>query len=379
MAALFLYVLTCLLSAGLALSSAISEDGATGLSVARATSDTLDFTTSDWIWTPTTTINALVGLRKDFTPPTGKALIAADIIISADNNLEFFVNGELVVSGLWLNDWRRATRLCVDLLPSFNVFAANASRTISGEGGLIAAMLVTYSDNTTDIIVTDPSWRVHTGLPDGFQDTSFDDTTWSVATSEGTAADFSSMFFPQIPSAITLDVAGWIWTDVVPASGKLPAGSRAFRRTFTPAPNQSPMSADILIAADNKYSLYVNGALIGNGTTWNVAQHYVVNFEPGTTDIVFAVLATNAVASSTAGLIVSAQISMTPTGRTNCAAGAFVVSNGQWTSTTGAIPAGFEQPAFDDSAWPAVVNQEIYGGSVWGTITVAAPSAPVTV
>jgi hypothetical protein len=51
---------------------------------------------------------------------------------------------------------------------------------------------------------------------------------------------------------------------------------------------------------------------------------------------------------------------MVPTGRTSCTAGAFALTDVGWKSTKGAIPAGFEQPGFDDSAWPAVVVEATY-------------------
>jgi hypothetical protein len=71
---------------------------------------------------------------------------------------------------------------------------------------------------------------------------------------------------------------------------------------------------------------------------------------------------------------------MLPTGRASCTAGSYVKSNAvTWRSTTGAISAGFEQPNFDDSAWPLVVGKELYGGKVYGTISVAGPSPPVTI
>ncbi|KAJ7077527.1 hypothetical protein B0H15DRAFT_955031 [Mycena belliarum] len=372
MAPLFLYALLFVLTSCVISSTALHNVGIEG----RATN--LDFTSSDWIWTPTTTANAVVAMRKDFTPPLGKALIAADIIVAAANSMELYVNGIFIGSSS--RRPRFAHRFCVDLQPSFNVFAVNAS-TSGSSGGLLFSTLLTYSDGMTDTVVSDPSWRIHRGSPAGFEQLSFDDTAWSVAANAGKyPAIWDAVAIPSNPPVISLARATWIWTDVLPASGKVPAGSRAFRRTFTPAPDQAPMAASILIAADNQYTLYVNGVSIGSGTNWRVAQHYTVNFAVPPAEIVIAVLATNTGSqATTAGVLFAMEVNMQPSGRTDCTAGAFLLSQSDWKSTRGAIPTGFEQPGFDDSAWPEAVGEEDYGGSIWGTIQIAAPAAPITI
>ncbi|KAF7361164.1 hypothetical protein MSAN_01148200 [Mycena sanguinolenta] len=363
----------------------VNSPNVTTADLAPDATSSLNLASSKWIWSSATaTAGTFVGLRKDFTPPLGKSLIAAEIIFTVYASLNFYVNGVYIGSG---NDPARprfARRFCVDLLPSYNVFAVNASAATSGadEGGLIATILVTYSDGTTDTLVTDSSWRVKSGIPLGFEQPSFDDTAWPVATVVGSygVAPWNTVLvdIPADPPVLGLEHAGWIWTDVVPASGTLPAGERAFRRTFTPAPGQVPGVATIIITADNEYTLYVNGVTVGSGTNWKVAQTYTVNFVSAPTEIVLAVLATNTVASA-AGLLVAMEVNMVPSGRVNCTAGAFVLSDNGWKSIKTAIPSGWEQPGFDDSAWPAAFSQETYPGTKWGTVTIAASSSPVTV
>ncbi|KAJ7848387.1 hypothetical protein B0H14DRAFT_2445985 [Mycena olivaceomarginata] len=380
---LLLYALCSLLVARLPFSSAANGDVAEASPAPAAVTATLSLAASKWIWTPTTTTNALVALRKDFTPPLGKALIGAEIIMNAESAMDLYVNGIYVGSGTEPHRLLFAGRFCVDLLPSYNVFAVNASNTVTvSSGAVIATILLTYSDGTTDTLVTDSSWRVMKGLPVGFEQLAFDDTTWPVATISGAygASEWSAVNIAADPAVIGLVGAEWIWTDVVPASGVVPVGSRAFRRTFIPAPGQTPMSASILIAADNEWTLYVNGVTVGTGTGSAIAQNLIVNFGTPTSEVVFAVLGTNLGSASRAGVLVAMEINMQPSGRTNCTAGSFVLSDVLWKSAKGAIPTGFEQPGFDDSAWPAVVAEEIYGaGPTWGAVTIAAPSPPVTV
>ncbi|KAJ7448507.1 hypothetical protein FB451DRAFT_1147506 [Mycena latifolia] len=368
MAPLLLYAFLSLLMAKLSFCSAPDT-----MIENRATS-ALSLSASNWIWVPTTTTN-VVGFRKDFTPPLGKSLIAAEMIITADGAFGLFVNGEYIGHGTGRP--RFAMRYCIDLLPSFNVFAVNSTG-----GGILATILVTYSDGTTDKLVTDGSWRVHNGLPAGFEQLSFDDTAWPSATIVAAygAGSFSDVLvnIPSDPPIIGLERAQWIWTDVVPANEILPAGSRAFRRTFPLAPGQTAMSATILIAADDQYALYVNGVSIGNGTSYHRARHYTVDFATPTAEIVLGVLATNG-ATGHAALIFAMEVNMLPSGRTNCTAGAFLLSDAGWKSTKGAIPVGFQQPGFDDSAWPAAVAEATYPNGAWGTITIAAPSPAITI
>ncbi|KAJ6527656.1 hypothetical protein B0H19DRAFT_1083751 [Mycena capillaripes] len=86
-----------------------------------------------------------------------------------------------------------------------------------------------------------------------------------------------------------------------------------------------------------------------------VAQRYTVNFASAPTEVVIGVLATQTAAGA-AGLVLAMELNMVPSGRANCTAGAFLLMDAGWKSTKGAIPAGFEQPGFDDSSWPAVMK-----------------------
>ncbi|KAJ7636382.1 hypothetical protein FB45DRAFT_828681, partial [Roridomyces roridus] len=214
---------------------------------------TLDFASSKWIWTTNTAANQAHAFRKDFTPPLGNSLIAAEVIIAGVNRLTFWVNGEIIGSTV-TQDW--AGRFCVDLDPSFNVFAVNASST-NTHGGFIATILLTYSDGTTDTLVSDSSWLSDgNSVPDGFAEQAFDDTTWVPATVRATYDESGTLYgTPLIPTTaptVNLELAGWIWTDVLSSAGTVPKSTRVFRRTWAPPTGGEPTSADIVITADGR-------------------------------------------------------------------------------------------------------------------------------
>ncbi|KAJ7460971.1 lectin [Mycena galericulata] len=338
----------------------------------------LDFSASTWIWTDEVSGgNAPVGaraFRKDFVAPLGKTPVQADIILTADNSLTLYVNGIEVGTG---GDYRFAERFCVPLCSCLNVFAVTAvnGATTPNPAGLIAAIQITYSDGTTSNIVTDTTWRYSISVPNGYEQLSFDDSSWSPAIGEGAygVSPWGQIAIPSSPPVLSFTDAEWIWTNEV-VNGVAPPGFRAFRRTYTPPPGQTPTSATIIITTDNAYTLYVNGVLVGSGNNFPVAQTYTVALAPAP-EVVFAVYAENTLTvENPAGLLAAIEIN---TAECNCTAGVMFVTDGSWKSNTG-TPAGFQLPGYDDSTWPAATVEGPYGMAPWGTITVSPSAGPAT-
>ncbi|KAJ7184329.1 lectin [Mycena filopes] len=322
-----------------------------------ASTAALDFGASKWIWTNEVSAgNAPVGsraFRKDFVAPQGKTPVQADIILTVDNSLTLYVNGAEVGTG---GDFTKAERFCVPLQPCLNVFAVTGTNA-AGPAGLLAAIQITYSDGSTSTIVSDTTWRYSTTVPSGYEQLSFDDNSWAPAIVEGA--------YGVAPWA-----AKWIWTNEV-VNGNAPAGSRAFRRTYTPASGQTATSATIIITADNEYTLYVNGVLIGSGTDFHTAQTYNVNLSPAS-EVVIAVYATNTLTvNNPAGLLAAVQIN---TDECTCSSVLFVTDGG-WKASTG-TPIGFQLPGYDDSSWPAATVEGPYGMAPWGATTVSPSAGP---
>jgi hypothetical protein len=84
--------------------------------------------------------------------------------------------------------------------------------------------------------------------------------------------------------------AKWIWTSSaggtsVPVPPDVTAG---FRLDFAAPYGKIPVSANIIIAADNVYTLYINGKEIGQGNHLRVRQNYCVDLKPDCNNV-FAV------------------------------------------------------------------------------------------
>ncbi|KAJ7243386.1 hypothetical protein B0H12DRAFT_1236424 [Mycena haematopus] len=338
----------------------------------------LDFGASQWIWTDEISGgNAPIGsraFRKDFAPPLGKTPVQANIIITVDNGLTLYVNGDQIGTG---SDFRYAEAFCVALQPCLNVFAVTGVNT-GGPAGLLAAIQITYSDGSTSTIVSDTTWRASTTVPTGYEQLSFDDNSWTPAITQGAygIAPWGQISIPSTsapPPVLSLTNANWIWTNEV-VNGNAPPGSRAFRRIYTPPAGQTATAATIIIVADNAYTLYVNGVPIGTGTDFHVAQKYTVNLASAP-NVLFAVQATNAdIVNNPAGLLAAIEIT---TAECNCTSGALIVTDGSWKSSTG-TPIGFELPGFNDSSWPAATVEGAYGVAPWGNVTITDVPGPIS-
>ncbi|KAJ7904918.1 hypothetical protein B0H13DRAFT_741276 [Mycena leptocephala] len=388
MARLVLRLLLSLLLVPLSLCSPASRNNANDIHVTARAQAQLGFSSSQWIWTGAPyTLGAPVGLRKDFQTPFGKALVAAEIIITAFDTMELYVNGALT-GGDNIRP-RYASRYCVSLAPFFNVFAVQATFTgvtSADQAAMIATILLTYSDGTTQFLFSDTTW-VAKQTPDvGFEQPTFNDLSWPAAAKMGVINDapWDEVNIPNATSTsiTTFDRGGWIWTDAIPASGNIPAGSRAFRRRFVPQPGQIPMSATIIITADSSYQLWVNNVAVGSGSGFKTADTWTINFVSAPPVIVFAVLVHND--AGTAGFMMGSEINFQPTGPTGCIAGSFVnteaPATATWVSTKQDIPAGWQQVAFDDSSWsPVVIEGDFPNAQPWGSdVTVVPPTIPAT-
>ncbi|KAJ8689738.1 hypothetical protein PTI98_012609 [Pleurotus ostreatus] len=316
------------------------------------------FNASKWIWTGenlTPGGNNIIStrpLRKNITTPCDKCAVCATIIVASDDAHTFYVNGVRIGAG---GNWKQGQALFVALQPSWNLFAiAGQNTVVNSPAGIMATILIHYSDGTSGTFITDESWRtLRAAPPANFQLPSVDDSTWAFAAVQGTFQN-SVWGQPTLPPVLPLTGSNWIWTsDNV--GGNAPVGSRAFRKTIKQC-TKVAVCATVLISADNHYTLYVNGATVGSGSSFSAADAYTIpNLLP--TFNTFAINATND--AGPAGVI--ATIFITYRDGSN----ETVVTDGSWKAAL-TLPQGFESSSFDDSAWQNAKVVGAYGVAPWG-------------
>ena len=142
----------------------------------------------------------------------------------------------------------------------------------------------------------------------------------------------------------------WIWFNEGDPAREAPAATRFFRKTFYT--NRTTDEAILDITADDQFSVWLNGVLVGKGDKWKRVYSFDVkkHFAMGTN--VLAVEATNR--SGPAGFLV--RLGYVPNGLTR----AVITSNDSWkASRTDAK--GWKTSSFDDTGWTPVKVLGAYG------------------
>jgi hypothetical protein len=200
------------------------------------------------------------------------------------------------------------------------------------------------------------------------------DYYWCVQTvdASGQTSPFSALQHfrtdTQLTSApvLPLTTSGlqWIWYPETPAAT---AATRYFLKTFVVPANPGVAGAQILLTADDHFTLYVNGSFVGNTTvnnSWKQFNLYSLNSLIQTGVNTLAIAVTNA--SSAAGLTGRLDYRGTD-GSTNT-----VFIDGTWLASSNLV-ANWNQPGFNASAWSNALVEGSYGVSPWNT-TAALPA-----
>ncbi len=156
------------------------------------------------------------------------------------------------------------------------------------------------------------------------------------------------------PYETTTAEANWIWTDPESnrSSGKIPPGTRFFRNTFNLPENRIIVGAELLITADNSYTLFVNGTEVGSDDSWKEAERFDVSSHLRNGKNVLAVEAANGGSNpNPAGLLVNLQVQFTDVEET------FEVrTERSWKTRKSAPSDGWTSVEYDDGDWGQVVS-----------------------
>jgi len=113
------------------------------------------------------------------------------------------------------------------------------------------------------------------------------------------------------------------------------------------------LPATIKITADNKYTLYINGQLIGSDSNWANIETFVVNLQLG--DSI-------AVKSEDQGGIAAFACNITHGSNLQ-------VSDFTWHAyASTSEPSGWQDSDFDDSSWPGAIEHYSMGQGPWGAM-----------
>jgi alpha-L-rhamnosidase len=163
---------------------------------------------------------------------------------------------------------------------------------------------------------------------------------------------------PILP--VTTSGLQWIW---YPETTAATNAARYFRKTFVVPANLGVAGAQMLLTADDQFTLYVNGTFVGSGINWKQFSLFSLNslVQPGT----------NTIAIAGSNILYQAGLTGRLDYRGSDGSTNTVFIDGTWLTSSNPA-ANWEQPGFDDSSWVNASVLGSYGISPWNT-TAALP------
>ncbi len=168
--------------------------------------------------------------------------------------------------------------------------------------------------------------------------------------------------------------AQWIWS--APPAGRQvldqPAGAVWFRANLSVSEKARIRSAELLIAADNLHTAYLNGRFVGQSeadpNAWNHAKRFDVAPLLAAGHNGIAIEAVNT-AAGPSGLIARLVVELMD-GQI-----AELTTSPSWKCATEEA-ANWQQPGLNDQAWPAAVSLGDFGAGPWGKFALPAATEP---
>ena len=177
------------------------------------------------------------------------------------------------------------------------------------------------------------------------------------------------------PAPTGFDGAHWIWSWPDPGQNSpMPSAGTLYLRAALALPgNAQVQAAEVAIAVDNLYLLFVNGKFVGQSNPspddWKVAKRFDVAsvLVPGRN--VVAIEGANT-APGPAGVLLKLLVRLADGGQATLASGdGWLLSEKEGK--------GWQEPAFDDKAWQKAYVVGEYGVGPWGKFAADLAKAPV--
>ncbi len=164
----------------------------------------------------------------------------------------------------------------------------------------------------------------------------------------------------------------WIWFPEGDPAHDAPVAARFFRRTFELPNGAAVRSAKLRIAADDKFTVWLNGHELGSSANWRSPATFDAAKAIQTGKNVLAVRGENVasdVPANPAGLTARLTVELADGTTTT------ISSDTVWRASKTEAK-GWRESAFDDSTWPAAKIAARFGEGPWGNIDTAATAAP---
>lgn len=170
-------------------------------------------------------------------------ITAARLILSADDRCTVYFNGKEVGK---TDDWHYASEWEIDplVVAGDNVIAVSAANDTEGPAGVIARVEVVFAMGDPLVFVSDGQWRVSDQEVAGWNEQTFDDSSWPLA-SDVAGAD-------EAPWATIYNIKGVTQPDPSPL----------FRKTFDA--RKPVKSATVTVCGLGYYELHINGERVGD-------------------------------------------------------------------------------------------------------------------
>ena len=188
-------------------------------------------------------------------------------------------------------------------------------------------------------------WKVRIWDKDGNPSDWSAPTEWTMGLLN--PADWSAKWIGH--SASGLDGAQWIWFNEGNPAQSAPIGTRQFRRTIHIPANRSLIAARVRIAADNAFSIAVNGQNVATGSDWTIPVDADIRAAMQIGDNIISMSVTNAGSSpNPAGVI--ARLDLTFSNGEPLT----VLTDAQWEASSNGV------------AWSNALVLGAYGIAPWG-------------